>query len=308
MFIVAAMAVFIHDALGAGSVGFALAYSAFHLLLTWLWWRTGVHDSNHRPISQPFAAIFLITSLLFIVSVFVPAPWRFVLWGLALLVDLAQPLWTVMRIDASIRAELIRTYTVSPSAIERFGLFTIIVLGEVIVGTVSGLAGHHHLSWSVGITAALGMLIAVAIWWVYFDSVSRRPPMPSPLMNLGWMYLHLPIAIGIAAVGASILNVVEHAGEPLPDPVRWLLVGAVAAALIAIGLLMRILHLPEGYHSLYRIGSNLTLIASLLILLSGLTQMDTVPLLLTLNILLLAPVFYGILVWVKVFGGRELEI
>src|SRR5262245_31311995 len=106
MFTVATMAVFVHDALGAGSVGFALAYGTFHLILTWLWWRTGVHDPNHRPLSQPFATIFLITSLLFIASVFVPAPWRFMLWGLALLVDLALPLLMVMRTDAAIQAEL----------------------------------------------------------------------------------------------------------------------------------------------------------------------------------------------------------
>ena len=74
MFTVAAMAVYAHNAIGTGSAGFAIAYAAFHLILTWLWWRTGVHDPNHRPVSQPYSMTFLITSLLFIGSIFTPAP------------------------------------------------------------------------------------------------------------------------------------------------------------------------------------------------------------------------------------------
>ena len=49
MFTVAAMAVFAHNAMGEGSTGFALAYAAFHLILTWLWWRTGVYDPKSSP-------------------------------------------------------------------------------------------------------------------------------------------------------------------------------------------------------------------------------------------------------------------
>jgi hypothetical protein len=43
-------------------------------------------------------------------------------------------------------------------------------------------------------------------------------------------------------------------------------------------------------------------------MLSGLAPIGTIPLLLTLNVLLLAPVFYGILIWIKVFDARELEM
>src|SRR6266508_3363167 len=133
MVTVAAMAVFAHSAMGEGSVGFALAYASFHLILTWLWWRTGVYDPHHRPLSQPYSLTFLITSVLFIVSIFMPTPWRFVLWVLALLIDLAllSLLWTNR--NAAIQEQINRIVLISPSAVERFGLFTIIVLGELIV-------------------------------------------------------------------------------------------------------------------------------------------------------------------------------
>lgn len=71
MFTVAAMAVFAHNALGEGALGFALSYAAFQLILTYLWWRTGVHDPEHRPLSTPYSLIFLLNTLLFVLSVFV---------------------------------------------------------------------------------------------------------------------------------------------------------------------------------------------------------------------------------------------
>jgi low temperature requirement protein LtrA len=305
---VAAMAVFAHHAMGDGSVGFALAYAAFHLLLTWLWWRTGVYDLNHRPLSQPYSITFLITSLLFILSISLPAPWRFMLWTLALLLDLALLILLVQSRNAAIQAQLGRLTLISSSAVERFGLFTIIVLGEVIVGVVSGVAEHPHLSWLAGGTAFLGMMIAIGLWWIYFDIVSGRPPIRRIPQTLAWIYLHLPVTMGIATAGASILNVVEHMGEPLPSEVRWLLVGAIATVLISIALIVKSLNIPENQRSLYQTGARVGFTAGILVLLVGLTPISTIPLLLTLIVLLLAPVFFGILVWIKVFDARELEM
>jgi low temperature requirement protein LtrA len=249
MFTVAAMAIFAHNALGEGSVGFALSFAAYQLILTYLWWRTGVHDPDHRPLSWPYSATFLITTLLFASSAFIAPPWRFYAWGLALLLSLLLPLLVLNmgRINPRIQAELDRTIDISPSAVERFGLFTIIVLGEVIVGVVSGVAGHHHLSWLVGLTAALGMLIAIGMWWIYFDFISHHPPAAGRATIARWLYLHLPMTMGIAATGAAVLNVVEHAGEPLTTEVRWLLVGAIALALVCIAILMRTIQIPPEY-------------------------------------------------------------
>jgi low temperature requirement protein LtrA len=307
MFTVAALAVYAHDALGTGSAGFALAYAAFHLILTWLWWRTGVHDRHHRPVSQPYSLTLLVTALAFTGSIFVSTPWRFWMWGLALFMDLIMLLLLITSDNTAIRAQLDRTMLISPSAVERFGLFTIIVLGEVIVGVVSGVAAQHDLSWLVKGTAVLGMMIAIGLWWVYFDFVAGRPPAAGPAQNLAWVYLHLPVAIGTTAVGASVLNVVEHAGENLPQDVRWLLVGAVAAVLFSISLIMRIIGLPEDLRRFYRTGSTLTLLSGFVLLLLCLAEINTIPLLLAILALMLIPIVYGILIWVKVFDAEEMQ-
>ena len=307
MLTVAGMAVFAHNAIGEGSVGFAITYAAFHLILTWLWWRTGVYDPNHRSLSQPYSTTFLITSGLFILSIFISPPWRFILWVLALLIDLAMLSLLWNHRNREIQEQINRVALISSSAIERFGLFTIIVLGEVIVGVVSGVAEHAHLSWLAGGTAFLGMLIAIGLWWIYFDFASGRPPISGTSERLRWIYLHLPVTMGITAVGASILNVVEHAGESLPNDVRWLLVGSISVVLISIALILKSLNLPENQRDLYRTGAGVMFIAGIVVLLSGFAPLDTIPLLMVLIALLMAPVFYGILVWIKVLDARELE-
>ncbi len=162
MIAVAAMAVFAHDALGETSTGFALSYAAFTLILTFLWWRSGVHDEAHRPLAQPYVRAFLVSVALFIISVALPAPWRFYLWALGLLITVIMPVYvrTFARHSPQIEDQINRAMTVSPSAVERFGLFNIIVLGEIVVGVVQGLASNHRLTWQAGGVALLGMLIA----------------------------------------------------------------------------------------------------------------------------------------------------
>ena len=309
MFTVVAMAVFAHDALGEGSVGFALSYAALQFILIYLWWRTGVHDSDHRPLSQPYSLAFLLTTLQFVVSVFVTIPWRFYVCGLALFISLLLPLRTFSlgKNNPQIQTEIERS-AISHSAVERFGLFNIIVLGEVVVGVVQGVASHHDLSLNVGVTAALGLLVPIGLWWVYFDFVSHRLPVTSRAATTFWLYLHLPMTISITATGAAVLNIVEHAGEHLPGEVIWLLVGALAIALINIALLTRTIQLSKALLRIHRIGRPVMIFASIGIVLLGFSGLDTIPLLAVVILLLLVPVLAGLWTWIVLLGAAEIEV
>jgi low temperature requirement protein LtrA len=170
------------------------------------------------------------------------------------------------------------------------------------------VAGHHHLSWLVGTTASLGMLIAIGVWWIYFDFLSQHIPITKRATAYGWIYLHVPVTIGIVAAGAAVLNVVEHAGQPLTTEVRWVLVGAIAIALTSIALLMRTIQIPKEHQQIYRRGFIVTLVPGCIILLLGFSGLHTIPLLVVLNLLLLTPVIYGVVVWIKVSGAREIPM
>ena len=88
---VASMAVFAHGALGDTYAGFAISFGVFQLVFAYLWWRTGVYDAAHRPLSRPYVIGFLVMTTLFFVSVWLPAPLRFYLWGISVAISLLLP-------------------------------------------------------------------------------------------------------------------------------------------------------------------------------------------------------------------------
>jgi low temperature requirement protein LtrA len=198
MIFVGAMAVYAHDALGKTYAGFAIAFAGFQLLFAYLWWRTGAYDPAHRPLSQPYVLGYLISTVFYVVSIWMPAPERFYLWAGALALSLLIPFLSNLRErqNTQVQAQLDRAFTISHSAVERFGLFTIIVLGEVIVGVIRGLQSVPNLDWLTGATALLGMLLAVGIWWIYFDLISGNKPRPGRGSAMAWIYLHLPLNNG----------------------------------------------------------------------------------------------------------------
>ncbi len=227
---VAALAIFAHDALGATAVGFALAYAAARILLTLLWLRGGWHNPAFAPVTTRYAIGFSVSILLFVGSVGVPPPWRFVLWGLGLLLDFGTPLTTL-----HLQARLPRV-TVS-KLVERFGLFTIIVLGEGVVGVVSGVAAGERVTLLLAVDLVLGLALIFGLWWVYFDYIARRQTRPGVWWTLTWGYLHMPLHMAITAGAAGVLNVLRLESAAVPENVRWLVAGALAAALALIGLI-----------------------------------------------------------------------
>jgi low temperature requirement protein LtrA len=152
------------------------------------------------------------------------------------------------------------------------------------------------------------MMIAIGIWWVYFDFVSHRPPITKNTIVSIWIYLHLPMTMCIAAGGAAVLNVIEHSGQHLPTEVSWLLVGSLAIALASVALLMRIIQIPKKYRKYYLRGSVVTLFSGIFIVLLGLLKLDILLLLVMMNLFMFAPIIFGFKVWVKTFGAEEIPL
>ena len=169
----------------------------------------------------------------------------------------------------------------------------------MIVGVVRGVQATDHLDWTIGITALLGMVVAIGIWWVYFDFLSHRHARTGRTSALTWSYLHLPLTMGIAAIGAALFNVTAHAGDPLSGDVRWLLVGAVAVAFTSIALLLRSVQSVGEYRSIHRLGGLTILGAGIVAGLLGFTTLESIPLLLVLVAVMLAPVAAGLWMWLK---------
>jgi low temperature requirement protein LtrA len=297
MLAVTLMAVYVGRVPGEGAEGFALAYAANNLLLVVLWFRTGLHDASHRPASVPYSTAYFVSATLFLISPLFAAPTRYWLWALGLGIEamgimIAYYRWTPPAIqggDAVIAA--------TPSLIERLGLFVIIVLGEVIVGAVDGMADITPLDFDGVVIGMFGVLIAIGLWWIYFDLVSHHAPISSRTQL--WLYLHLPLVMAMAAGGAGVLNTVEHAAEPVPDAVRWLLVGSLGAAVLSVALLTWTLEVRRAQPELYRTAEASMLVSVVLILLVGTTDWGAKGSLTAMALLLLVPVVAGLFVWLR---------
>ena len=123
--------------------------------------------------------------------------------------------------------------TPTDSLVERFGLFIIIVLGEVVLGVVAGLSVAERDATTI-VTGMLALWLGFGFWWIYFDLVGRRLPRanrvagqlgdePSPDRGV------------ITAAGAGMVSLIGHAHDArTPAATSWLLAGAVATGLVAL--------------------------------------------------------------------------
>jgi low temperature requirement protein LtrA len=299
MFVVAAMALFTEHALSDGASGFALSYAALLLIMTFLWWRSGVYDPEHLPLSIPYIVIFLITAALFVGSIYVASPLKFQLWAVGVFLLFLGPVGTslVVRLHPETADEAQRSLTPTHSLIERMDLLTIIVLGEVIVGVVHGLSEHLELNVDALIAGALGMTVAIGLWWLYFDSVAGKVPKGARGGVLIWAGLHLPLTGGIVATGAALLEVIGENGHELAGEVRWLLAGSIATVILSILLISLMLTLNTAALAVHRPARIAMLILALATIALGFTDIGAIPLLGLVAFGLLVPIYIGLRSW-----------
>ena len=216
------------------ATAFAFGYAVSRILLVLMYWRAYRHVSETRALVRGYLIGFGTAAVVWTVSAFVPDQTRYALWALALAIDLATP-WVMRTEQAKV------PFDVSHLP-ERFGLFTILVLGESIAAVVAGLS---HITWSFTaiFTAALAVGVATSLWWLYFDntqgSVVRRDPMVKRTWRpTVWLYAHLPLAASLVGFGVAMEHAVSEAGHgPMETSDRWLLVLSVAVALGCYGLI-----------------------------------------------------------------------
>ena len=229
---IAAVAVNVPEAFVGGSGAFALSYIAVRVVLVLLYERARRNVPIARALCTVTMGVFAIGTSLWALSLLVPEPWRFGVWGLALLVEGATP-WVARGAMASVPMH-------ASHLPERYGLFTIIVLGESLVAVVVGIGDTDWRLVSV-LVAAAGLLAAACLWWVYFDFVELADIRRGLLARNVFIYGHLPIALGLTAAGVGIKKTILYSGEPhLPAGGSWALCGGAALFLAGISLVYTI--------------------------------------------------------------------
>ena len=215
----------------------ALAYVAARVPLLLMYLRVRNRVPEAKPGVDLILRLFGLSAVIWLVSAAVPSGARYWLWAVALAVEFLAPLLSARR-PAGLGAH-------EEHFRERYALFTIIVLGETFVKTLTELA-DIGISLRTQVYGSLGFLILVSLWWTYFDDVAestirRRPVVP--LAGVGnrlvWVYTHLPLAAGLTAFGVAskkVIGVDSFAGD-LKTSYAWLLAGSLVVVLLAVTVL-----------------------------------------------------------------------
>jgi low temperature requirement protein LtrA len=209
MLLVAGLAATIPDAFDGRTAGFVVAYALLRADLVALYAWACATDRGLRRLIGPHLVGFSVGGLLWLGSLAVGAPGRYAIWALAIAVDLLTGLVAYLR-----GGDVPRHRSHMP---ERFGLFTLIVLGESVIAVSLGTA---RADWAVGsvLTAILGFALAAALWWMYFARFDAdvfnwalaggtRERRRSFVFGYG----HLVVFAAIAAVGVGVWLGIEEA-------------------------------------------------------------------------------------------------
>ncbi len=160
------------------------------------------------------------------------APHQTALWALALLVDYTG-IWLAGTSGWRVP---------SPAHFaERYGLIFIVAVGESLVALGVGVNGQP-VSLAVLVAAALGMVVAVSLWWLYFDVVASvaegvlskaQGEERSRLARDSYTYLHFPIVISVIYIALGLKKVLEYVSDTAGHHLSEALTRAPLVALYA---------------------------------------------------------------------------
>ena len=231
--ILAIVAAFAGDVEGGNGAGFAIAYTVFLVVMTFLWYGVRRQDALLRPEfltgTGRYVLALIASVALILASAFLPDQARLVAWAIFTVA------WIVLLVlFGGSRVGLSGGMTPTDSLVERFGTFTIVVLGEVVFGVVAGLSQSPHNLETIS-TGMVALVIGFGLWWIYFDVVGGRLSKNDGRALAGWILSHYPITLSVAASGAGMVSLLEHAHEGrTPQPTSWLLSVAVAVGMLAL--------------------------------------------------------------------------
>ncbi len=240
---------FIPEAGGARGAAFAVAAGSLFAVLAVLWLLASRGDRpEYRRSSRLFVTGTVCCAVILGLSALLPATARVWAWGLLDLAYLAGFAVVILRAAPGAAA----TFTITDAVIERFGLLIIIVLGETVTGVVSGLAAEPVSALTIAV-ALTAVVVGFGAWWTYFDFAGHREPRQDPAATVQWMLAHLPLTAAVAAMGAAMVSLVEHAHAARTDEATaWVLCAAAALVLLSTMLVAGGLEAWHGRRELYR--------------------------------------------------------
>jgi low temperature requirement protein LtrA len=218
-------------AFGHLGLAFAIAYGVVRTAHIGLFMLASREDPDLRKSVVGLAWSTAVGVTVLVAASFLEGVPRGALWAVALALDMGGPY-----LFGSEGWKLVPMHFA-----ERHGLILIIALGESIVAI--GLGVGVDLSFREGVAAVLGMALATAMWWLYFDVVALVAARRLARAEVGrqqnemardsYSYLHFPMVAGVVLVALGMKKTLADVGHPLHDVPAFALLGGLAIYLLA---------------------------------------------------------------------------
>jgi low temperature requirement protein LtrA len=238
-----------------------VGYLVMRVPLVAQWLRVARDDPARRAIGLRYAAGVALVQAGWLVRLALPDGLGLASFLVLVVAELAVPVWAE-------RAGPMTSWHAEHIA-ERYGLFTLIVLGEVILAATNAVRGGLT---EAGVSGALlgvaggGLLVVFGLWWVYFCRPAGDALRHVPAVSFLWGYGHYLVFAAVGALGAGLEVAVDsvlheaHVGE---RTAAYAVAVPVAVTLLVIGVLQ--IRLAAGPAVLARCAT-----AALLVLLAAL--------------------------------------
>lgn len=225
------VALCVPQAFGDRALGFAIAYGAVragHIALFLI-------ASRDSPSLRRSVVSFTVTTViaigLLVAASFVNGGAQAAVWLLAIVLDWGGP--AIFGVEG---------WRLVPAHFaERHNLVVILALGESVVALGAGVG--VDLTAPVIVAAVLGVGLASALWWIYFDIVApvteRRLTRAiegrerNALARDSYSYLHFPMVAGIVLGALGVEETLAHVDHPLDTVHAFALLGGTAIYLLA---------------------------------------------------------------------------
>ncbi|WP_222706734.1 low temperature requirement protein A [Lacisediminihabitans profunda] len=205
-----------------------IGYLIMRVGLVSQWVRAGVEHPKGRVTAFRYAGGVTAVQIGWVARLALPPEFGVASFLVLAILDLSVPIW----------AERTGMTSWHPHHIaERYGLFTIILLGEsVSAATIAVKGSLSSTGVSVGLVevAAAGLVLLFALWWLYYLEPAGGGLAARRNRSFLWGYGHYVIFASLAAVGAALEVAVERGAgaAPLPDA------GAALALAVPVALFL----------------------------------------------------------------------
>jgi low temperature requirement protein LtrA len=212
---------------GADFTAITIGYVVMRLAMVTQWLRAAGTDPPHRRSALRYAVGITILQVFWVLRLFLPEGPGYASFLVLAAAELAVPVW----------AERAAPTTWHPRHIaERYGLFTLIVLGECVLASTLAIQAaleEDAVLADLATTAVGGLLTVFGMWWLYFAKESHGF-LTSLRAGIVWGYGHYLIFASAAAVGAGLAVNVDYVTHHAAIGAR----GAAAAFTIPVALFL----------------------------------------------------------------------